>query len=76
MGCRRTCAMLLVIVVSIMAVVMTGAGGGVDAARPAPDCFDGESYLAHPSVYEKARAAVAAWMARLPSGPSPGGPGH
>ncbi|CAL9128160.1 unnamed protein product [Musa textilis] len=74
MGCRKSCVLVMALLVS--AVVASNVGG-VDAARPVPDCFDGgESYLAYPSTQEKARATVATWMARLPSGPSPKGPGH
>ncbi|KAI8030599.1 hypothetical protein LOK49_LG01G02539 [Camellia lanceoleosa] len=37
-----------------------------------------ESHLAtYPSMYyEKAKLAMATWLERLPSGPSPSGPGH
>ena len=43
-----------------------------------PDCFDGSSFhLAYPTdLYEKARSTMVSWMARLPAGPSPKGPGH
>ncbi|RWW31192.1 hypothetical protein BHE74_00018352 [Ensete ventricosum] len=75
MGCRTSCVLVMALLVS---VVVASNVGGVDAARAVPDCFDdgGESYLAYPSTQEKARATVATWMARLPSGPSPKGPGH
>ena len=39
--------------------------------------FDGGSYLAaYPDVYQKMKSALSCWMARLPAGPSPSGPGH
>ncbi|WOK96490.1 hypothetical protein Cni_G05197 [Canna indica] len=73
----RTCAILLFFV-AVSVMVISSNSWRVEAARPAPDCFDvGESFLTeYPSMYEKARATMATWMARLPSGPSPKGPGH
>ncbi|RWW01050.1 hypothetical protein BHE74_00045655 [Ensete ventricosum] len=64
MASLRTCVIWVVIVVSIAAI------SGIeraDAARPAPGGFDGANYLAYTGgMYEKARAALATWMARLP----------
>ncbi|URE07845.1 hypothetical protein MUK42_18905 [Musa troglodytarum] len=47
-----------------------------DAARPAPDCTAGWSYMADASTDEKGRSTTARWMGRLSHGPSPKGPGH
>lgn len=48
-----------------------------EAARSMPDKrFDIGEYTGNEGVYERAREAVSTWMARLPAGPSPKGPGH
>ncbi|THU55576.1 hypothetical protein C4D60_Mb11t08020 [Musa balbisiana] len=74
MASLRSCVIWVVIVVSIAAISSIERA---DAARPAPGGFDGANYLAYTGgMYEKARAALATWMARLPSGSSPKGPGH
>ncbi|MQL82722.1 hypothetical protein Taro_015184 [Colocasia esculenta] len=74
MASRRACVLLLVITVVAIAI---GREAVVDAARDAPGYFDrGSSYLQYPSAYESARSAMAFWMGKLDSGPSPKGPGH
>lgn len=68
--------MLFIVVVFLIAI---SSSSWCAAARPVPKCpeFDGEGPLtAYPSVYEKAKATMETWIARLPSGPSPKGPGH
>ncbi|KAG8048122.1 hypothetical protein GUJ93_ZPchr0008g13779 [Zizania palustris] len=74
---------LAVFVVVVLAVAACSA----DAARPAPpaappaaglvDCGEAAyESMVYPTVLEKARETVELLMARLPSGPSPKGPGH
>ncbi|CAL9125984.1 unnamed protein product, partial [Musa textilis] len=68
MASLRSCVVWVVIVVSIAAISSIERA---DAARPAPGGFDGANYLAYTGgMYEKARAALTTWMARLPSGPA------
>lgn len=74
MDSRRVSAFLLLAVVVVAA--MLGMAGTAQAARPAPGQFEGESFLTYPSVYERAKSAVESLMQKLPSGPSPRGPGH
>ncbi|KAJ0973021.1 hypothetical protein J5N97_020980 [Dioscorea zingiberensis] len=75
---RSSSLISFLFIISIVLVFMHGA----HAVRPTPDfsddvssqlpgCFEGTS-----SLYEKARSTMASWMARLPAGPSPKGPGH
>ncbi|WOL04435.1 hypothetical protein Cni_G13156 [Canna indica] len=73
MNARRSSLLMLVLVV-LITVVMSSIQT-VDAGRRGR--FNEASSLAYPSsIYEKTRAAVAMWMARLPSGSNPKGPGH
>ncbi|MQL83671.1 hypothetical protein Taro_016171 [Colocasia esculenta] len=75
MASRRACVLLLVI--AVVGAIAFGREAVVDAARNAPGSFDrGSSYLQYPSAYESARSAMAFWMEKLASGPSPKGPGH
>lgn len=67
----------MILIVGVVFIVVMSSIDRVDAARPMPDRFDEASHLAYPSsMYEKARAAMETWMAMLPSGSSPKGPGH
>lgn len=70
---------MILFVLVVFLIAISSSIWCAEAARPAPDCseFDREGLLAaYPSMYDKARAKMATWMARLPSGPSPKGPGH
>ncbi|CAA6660321.1 unnamed protein product [Spirodela intermedia] len=73
MDSRRVSAFLLLAVVVVAVLSMAGTA---QAARPPPGQFDGESFLTYPSVYERAKSAIESMMQKLPSGPSPRGPGH
>ncbi|KAL3724333.1 hypothetical protein ACJRO7_029496 [Eucalyptus globulus] len=66
----------LVIVLLVLATVASHFG--VEAARALPDDFARANNLATYSsaAYENARYTMASWLERLPSGPSPKGPGH
>ncbi|KAF3336587.1 hypothetical protein FCM35_KLT19173 [Carex littledalei] len=66
--------LLFGLLISIIAFACTQQA---EAARPVPDkqSVIGD-YTGYEAVYETAREAVATWMARLPAGPSPKGPGH
>ncbi|MQL82709.1 hypothetical protein Taro_015197 [Colocasia esculenta] len=71
---RRVCVLLLI--VAVVAVVLSREGV-VRAARDAPRyLYRSSSYLQYPSAYEKARSAIACWLEKLDSGPSPQGPSH
>ncbi|KAI0511502.1 hypothetical protein KFK09_012132 [Dendrobium nobile] len=50
----------------------------VTALRPLAEELRGDNgeNAARLSVYEKAKEVMTLWMARLPTGPSPGGGGH
>ncbi|KAL5221428.1 hypothetical protein ABZP36_026141 [Zizania latifolia] len=78
---RRRVLAVFVFVVVVLAVAACSA----DAARPAPpapaaglvDCGEAAyESMVYPTVLDKARETVELLMARLPSGPSPKGPGH
>ncbi|GMP26518.1 hypothetical protein CsSME_00002926 [Camellia sinensis var. sinensis] len=78
---------LLIIMIVIFVTILCHANTHVGATRvlkspPSSSSeFVGsasESHLAtYPSMYyEKAKLAMDTWLERLPSGPSPSGPGH
>ncbi|GMP26512.1 hypothetical protein CsSME_00002921 [Camellia sinensis var. sinensis] len=76
---------LLIIMIVIFVTILCHANTHVGATRelkspPSSEFVSGasESHLAtYPSTYyEKAKLAMATWLERLPSGPSPSGPGH
>ncbi|KAL7255294.1 hypothetical protein ACSBR1_009447 [Camellia fascicularis] len=80
---------LLVIMIVIFVTILCHANTHVGATRvlKSPPSLSSssefvggasESHLAtYPSMYyEKAKLAMATWLERLPSGPSPSGPGH
>uniref|UniRef100_M1B666 Uncharacterized protein n=1 Tax=Solanum tuberosum TaxID=4113 RepID=M1B666_SOLTU len=75
MTCRRMTT-LLVIFVIFVAIMSTQ--NHVEAARVLlSQDFSGEIRLATlPSIYEKAKNNLEFLLERLPSGPSPRGPGH
>ncbi|KAK8913796.1 hypothetical protein KSP39_PZI023767 [Platanthera zijinensis] len=68
----------LLIVFAVVFLVVTVAAQSSAALRlmPPETYGGGRSHAAGLSVYEKAREVMSSWMARLPSGPSPGGGGH
>ncbi|KAL7230956.1 hypothetical protein ACSBR2_009266 [Camellia fascicularis] len=77
---------LLIIMIVTFVTILCHTNTHVGATRvlkspPSSSEFVGgasESHLAtYPSMYyEKAKLAMATWLERLPSGPSPSGPGH
>ncbi|KAL7230950.1 hypothetical protein ACSBR2_009260 [Camellia fascicularis] len=80
---------LLIIMIVIFVTILCHANTHVGATRElksppssssSSEFVSGasESHLAtYPSMYyEKAKLAMATWLERLPSGPSPSGPGH
>ncbi|KAK4345340.1 hypothetical protein RND71_035516 [Anisodus tanguticus] len=71
---RRITTLLIVFAIF---VAITSTQNNVEAARILSQDFSGEIHLAtFPSIYEKARSNLAFLLERLPSGPSPRGPGH
>ncbi|XP_073000121.1 PAMP-induced secreted peptide 1 [Typha latifolia] len=71
MNCRRACTFLLVVAILVVSITSMHR---VEAARPMTDCSGEDG--AYMSIRKMVRATMATWMARLPSGPSPSGPGH
>ncbi|CAA2989111.1 hypothetical protein A4A49_14860 [Olea europaea subsp. europaea] len=70
---RRACTLLIIlfIVVSVTNEVR------VEAARVLSEDISGSNHLAtFPAMYENAKFTMSYWLERLPSGPSPKGPGH
>lgn len=72
---RRMTAMLVIFVIFIS---LMSIQNNVEAARVLlSQDFSGEIRLATlPSIYEKAKNNLEFLLERLPSGPSPRGPGH
>ncbi|KAL6957314.1 hypothetical protein U1Q18_050584 [Sarracenia purpurea var. burkii] len=73
MNFQRKTALLIILVT--LAVILCHASVG--ATRVLPKDFAGANHLeAYPSMYEKVKLTMATWLERLPSGPSPKGPGN
>lgn len=72
MNFQKTGAFLIVLVVFV--VVMTSQA----AARVlTEEDFGGSNNLEkYSSIYDKVKNSMTLWLERLPSGPSPRGPGH
>jgi len=66
----------ILLMVMVLTMEQTDARQLPGEAKMSPENFDGRSYLAYPDVYEKMKSALSCWIARLPAGPSPSGPGH
>ncbi|TMW91829.1 hypothetical protein EJD97_013829 [Solanum chilense] len=75
MTCRRIITSFIILA---MFVAITSTQNHVEAARVLSQDFSGEKiHLATlPSIYEKAKNNLSFLLERLPSGPSPKGPGH
>jgi hypothetical protein len=74
MGFNTTRVLLFALLISVLIFACTQQA---EAARSTPEKgFAIGGYTGYDGVYERAREAVATWMARLPAGPSPKGPGH
>jgi hypothetical protein len=70
MNFRKTSTLLIIFVIS---VAIFSHGCRVEAARVLSEDFGSADHLqTYSSVYERARINMAYWLARLPSGPSPG----
>lgn len=79
MSSRKLSAAGLVMIVFVMTVVaLISHIEGVGATRVLPEDFGHVNHLETYSsaAYDKARHAMAYWLQRLSSGPSPSGPGH
>lgn len=81
MSSQRKLAVLLLSLLLGMVLVMHHADArrapeGTKAMEVRAEYSDGASYTAYPDVYEKMKSTLSCWMARLPAGPSPKGPGH
>ncbi|KAG0478380.1 hypothetical protein HPP92_013099 [Vanilla planifolia] len=64
--------LLLLIVAAMLAVSLQSA----DAVRPMPEeANGGDGGVGLSQAYGKTKMVLATWMARLPTGPSPGGGG-
>ncbi|KAG2721888.1 hypothetical protein I3843_02G087500 [Carya illinoinensis] len=73
----RKASTLLIIFVMISVAILSLAGGGVEASRVLREDFASANHLNTPSsIYEKAKHTMTFWFERLPSGPSPSGPGN
>lgn len=59
-------------------VTITTTQNHVEAARVLSEDFSGKTIqlAKFPSVYHKAKSSLSFLLERLPSGPSPRGPGH
>ncbi|KAI8003162.1 PAMP-induced secreted peptide 1 [Camellia lanceoleosa] len=69
----RNGVVLIVFVIFVALLCETHVG----ATRVLSEDFGcGNRIATYPSVFEKAKLSVACWLERLPSGPSPRGPGH
>ncbi|KAG2721889.1 hypothetical protein I3843_02G087600 [Carya illinoinensis] len=77
---RKTSTLLIVFVMMISVAILIGHGGRVEASRvlSEADHFANTNHLEtySSSIYERAKHSMAYWLERLPSGPSPSGPGH
>ncbi|URE07846.1 hypothetical protein MUK42_18905 [Musa troglodytarum] len=76
---RTAPALSLFVVFLVVSITVVSIMKRADAARPAPDCTAGWSYMADASTDEKGREeppSLARWTAKLSHGPSPKGPGH
>ena len=70
---KRTSTLLIIFVVCVALLSQTG----VEATRVLSEDFGSANHLEeYSSIYERAKHTMAYWLERLPSGPSPSGPGH
>ncbi|KAJ4779659.1 hypothetical protein LUZ62_037804 [Rhynchospora pubera] len=67
----------VILLVFLFLVIVFACMQQTEAIRSMPDKqFVIGDYTGYGTVYDRARETVATWMARLPAGPSPKGPGH
>ncbi|CAI9761666.1 unnamed protein product [Fraxinus pennsylvanica] len=70
---RRACTLLIILFI----FVAVTSEVRVEAARVLSEDLSASNHLAtFPAMYEKAKYTMSYWLERLPSGPSPRGPGH
>ncbi|PKA55785.1 hypothetical protein AXF42_Ash012077 [Apostasia shenzhenica] len=74
---RRSSRLFFLAVFIIAVAIASGVRSGA-ALRPFPEEPSGGlgGSALRLNVYEKARVVMASWMARMPTGQSPGGAGH
>ncbi|KAL0903748.1 hypothetical protein M5K25_028146 [Dendrobium thyrsiflorum] len=74
----RTLSVQLVIFIFFFLIIVASMQNVATALRPLAEELRGDNgeNAAKLSVYEKAKEVMTLWMARLPTGPSPGGGGH
>ncbi|KAG6732309.1 hypothetical protein I3843_01G164100 [Carya illinoinensis] len=79
MNSRSISTHVLIIFVIFVAVILSHGSVRVEATRVLSEDFASANHLDmtySTSLYEKAKHSMAYWLERLPSGPSPSGPGH
>uniref|UniRef100_A0A2N9HIM8 Transmembrane protein n=1 Tax=Fagus sylvatica TaxID=28930 RepID=A0A2N9HIM8_FAGSY len=75
MGFGKSSTILMMIVLVIFVVISCHTG--VEATRTLKEDFaSSDQTLTYSTIYEKAKYTMENWLQRLPSGPSPSGPGH
>ena len=74
MGFVKTSTIMMMIVVILVAI---SYHSGVEATRVLNEDFaSGNQHQTYSAIYEKAKFTMEFWLQKLPSGPSPSGPGH
>jgi|UniRef100_A0A2N9GI92 hypothetical protein len=75
MGFGKTSTILMMIL--LVTFVVISCHTGVEATRVLKEDFtSGNQLQTNSTIYEKAKYTMAYWLQRLPSGPSPSGPGN
>ena len=73
-GFRKTCTILMMIFVIF---VVISCHSGVEATGTLKEDFASDNHHhTYSKIYEKAKYTMKYWLQKLPSGPSPSGPGH
>ncbi|KAB1219431.1 hypothetical protein CJ030_MR3G001086 [Morella rubra] len=75
MSSRKNITILLIIFVIFVGVLNHA---GIEATRVLSEDFVSANHRKthNSSIYEQAKRTMEYWLERLPSGPSPSGPGH
>ena len=74
MGFGKTSTILMMIFVILMVL---SCQTGVEAVRALKEDFASvNQHQTSSAIYEKAKYTMEFWLPKLPSGPSPSGPGH
>ena len=74
MGFGKTSTILMMIFVILMVL---SCQTGVEAARALKEDFASvNQHQTSSAIYEKPKYTMEFWLPKLPSGPSPSGPGH